>query len=234
MLTFAAARLGRLPVVECRYPLRANHEPMKGFDRIYLHNTYKHSDLSDLLAFSLGRGFAGIGYHFAIHPDGTIYSTRPLDVQGAHTLGKNQHSVGVVLLHADKCASSSPALAAFYALRSELSSRAGISLPVLSHTFGQFEHLNDLIERYNGLVGTSGMPLSDVGMDVCDHGPFSVAREAISRAIDAQFQRGVQRAFAEPFQRVVSMFHLLKLCPGPSYLRVMEAGQRYSGGNDGR
>ena len=36
-----------------------------------------------------------VGYHFYIRKDGYIWSTRPLDMQGAHCLGYNQESVGI-------------------------------------------------------------------------------------------------------------------------------------------
>lgn len=40
------------------------------------------------------RGFMGIGYHFYVRQDGTIYAGRPLGVVGAHTLGWN-NEIGV-------------------------------------------------------------------------------------------------------------------------------------------
>jgi N-acetylmuramoyl-L-alanine amidase len=44
-----------------------------------------------------GRGFAGIGYHFVITKDGTVEVGRPLTKQGAHVLGLNHCSIGVVV-----------------------------------------------------------------------------------------------------------------------------------------
>lgn len=43
------------------------------------------------------RGFDGIGYHKVILRDGTIENGRPLDEFGAHTVGYNGTSVGIVL-----------------------------------------------------------------------------------------------------------------------------------------
>jgi hypothetical protein len=44
------------------------------------------------------RGYADIGYHFVIAPDGTIYEGRPIDMRGAHVAGYNTGTIGVVLL----------------------------------------------------------------------------------------------------------------------------------------
>jgi len=44
------------------------------------------------------RGYADIGYHFVIDPDGVIFEGRNISVRGAHTSGHNTGSIGVVLL----------------------------------------------------------------------------------------------------------------------------------------
>lgn len=49
-----------------------------------IHNYHKNS-----------RGYAGIGYHFYIRHDGSIYRGRPEDMQGAHAYGANHDSIGV-------------------------------------------------------------------------------------------------------------------------------------------
>ena len=41
------------------------------------------------------RGFDGIGYHFYITVDGTIWTGRPLNQVGAHCKGYNAHSIGI-------------------------------------------------------------------------------------------------------------------------------------------
>ena len=40
-------------------------------------------------------GWAGIGYHFYVRKDGTIYSGRPIDMQGAHVYNYNSQCLGV-------------------------------------------------------------------------------------------------------------------------------------------
>jgi len=44
-----------------------------------------------------GRGFADIAYHHVITEDGETHAGRPLDVIGAHDLGENDESAGVLV-----------------------------------------------------------------------------------------------------------------------------------------
>lgn len=43
------------------------------------------------------RGWAGIGYHFYIRQDGSVYKGRPMTVRGVHTPSANSISLGVAL-----------------------------------------------------------------------------------------------------------------------------------------
>ena len=42
-----------------------------------------------------GNGWTGIGYHFFVRKDGTIYRGRPLWAIGAHVAGRNSNSIGI-------------------------------------------------------------------------------------------------------------------------------------------
>jgi len=44
------------------------------------------------------RGWSDIGYHVGVGPDNSIWLLRPIEKRGAHCKGRNDHSVGVVLL----------------------------------------------------------------------------------------------------------------------------------------
>ena len=46
-------------------------------------------------SWHVGNGWAGIGYHYLVRKDGTIYRGRPEDTVGAHAYGVNSHSIGV-------------------------------------------------------------------------------------------------------------------------------------------
>ncbi len=45
----------------------------------------------------LSRGWADIGYHFAIDPNGRIWQARPLELQGAHVKYNNPGNLGIVV-----------------------------------------------------------------------------------------------------------------------------------------
>lgn len=68
-------------------------------DRIIIHCTAtkegREVSVADIDAWHRARGFAGIGYHYVIHLDGSIENGRDVDKAGAHTAGYNAHSIGV-------------------------------------------------------------------------------------------------------------------------------------------
>jgi len=41
------------------------------------------------------QGYAGIGYHFYVRKDGTVYEGRPIEYIGAHTIDNNADSIGI-------------------------------------------------------------------------------------------------------------------------------------------
>lgn len=43
------------------------------------------------------RGYGGIGYHFYIRKDGTVYRGREEELEGAHTIGRNHDSIGICI-----------------------------------------------------------------------------------------------------------------------------------------
>lgn len=49
----------------------------------------------DLLRCHRARGMRCVGYHFYIRKDGYIWSTRPLEMAGAHARGYNETSIGI-------------------------------------------------------------------------------------------------------------------------------------------
>lgn len=59
-------------------------------------------DAADIDRWHKERGWAGIGYHFAILLDGTVESGRPLDTPGAHVRGYNDESIGICLIGRDE------------------------------------------------------------------------------------------------------------------------------------
>lgn len=52
-------------------------------------------DIDDIQGWHLAKGWAGIGYHFFVRKDGSVYRGRPIEAVGAHCLGWNSNSIGV-------------------------------------------------------------------------------------------------------------------------------------------
>lgn len=73
---------------------------MRPLNRIILHSTAtpegRDVTVEEIRNWHLDRGWADIGYHYVIYRNGAIKLGRPLSEQGAHTLGHNEDSIGVV------------------------------------------------------------------------------------------------------------------------------------------
>lgn len=73
---------------------------MRPLNKIILHSTAtpegRDVRVEEIRNWHLDRGWADIGYHFVIYRNGAIKLGRPLSEQGAHTLGHNEDSIGVV------------------------------------------------------------------------------------------------------------------------------------------
>lgn len=59
------------------------------------HAAASKASADDIHKIHLGKGWAGIGYHFYVRKDGSVYQGRPTDKVGAHTTGYNSQSVGI-------------------------------------------------------------------------------------------------------------------------------------------
>lgn len=80
------------------------------------------------------KGFAGIGYHYYIRLDGTIYKGRPDDAIGAHCKGFNTNSLGICFEgdYDSRTEMQQSQLEAWYSLRSYLNDLYG-ELPLYVH-----------------------------------------------------------------------------------------------------
>jgi len=54
-----------------------------------------HVRLADIRRWHKAKGWADVGYHFIVLPDGTIEEGREITRQGAHTKGQNVGSIGI-------------------------------------------------------------------------------------------------------------------------------------------
>lgn len=64
---------------------------------IYHHAARSEWTTEGVNEFHKSKGWNGIGYNFYIRKDGTIYSGRPENAEGAHTRGENNNSIGICL-----------------------------------------------------------------------------------------------------------------------------------------
>lgn len=64
---------------------------------VVLHHRAGNGDIKSIHAQHLRNGWAGIGYHFYIRKDGTVYEGRPIAYVGSHCKGNNSCSIGICL-----------------------------------------------------------------------------------------------------------------------------------------
>lgn len=89
-------------------PKRWLADPMNRVNRITVHHdaimpvpggAYAESlrRLQLIRTGHLNNGWADIGYHFAIDPNGRVWQARPLELQGAHVKDNNPGNLGIVV-----------------------------------------------------------------------------------------------------------------------------------------
>lgn len=64
---------------------------------VIFHHRGGNGDVESIHAQHLKQGWAGIGYHYYIRKDGTVYQGRPIQYVGSHCKGNNSCSIGVCL-----------------------------------------------------------------------------------------------------------------------------------------
>lgn len=73
---------------------------MRKLTRIILHCTAtpdgRHVDVDTIRSWHKKRGWSDIGYHFVIYLDGSVHVGRDVAVAGAHVVGHNADTIGVV------------------------------------------------------------------------------------------------------------------------------------------
>ena len=62
---------------------------------IVCHHRAGTGDVESIHRQHLNIGYSGIGYHYYIRKDGSIFTGRPVDTVGAHCKGNNANSVGI-------------------------------------------------------------------------------------------------------------------------------------------
>ena len=67
----------------------------KSTNYIIIHHRAGDGDVQSIHQTHLNNGWSGIGYHYYVRKDGSIYTGRPEYASGAHTVDYNSQSIGV-------------------------------------------------------------------------------------------------------------------------------------------
>ncbi|WP_415335787.1 N-acetylmuramoyl-L-alanine amidase [Clostridium perfringens] len=110
--------------------LRYGNDPNK----IIIHNADATScSVYDIDRWHKGNGWSGIGYDYFIRKEGSVWTGRPENAIGAHTIGQNSSSIGICLEGAFMREKPTRAqLNSLYELIADIRKRRG-NLPVYGH-----------------------------------------------------------------------------------------------------
>ena len=82
-------------IISKSYSWSGSLTPRKSTKYIVIHHMAGYGSADDIHRVHLNNGWAGIGYHYYIRKDGSIYTGRPENMTGAHVTGYNSASIGV-------------------------------------------------------------------------------------------------------------------------------------------
>lgn len=83
-------------IIEKTYNWKGKLSIRSKTSRIILHHAESSNcTADDINQWHLDRGWSGIGYHFFVRKDGSIYRGRPENTVGAHASGANSDSIGI-------------------------------------------------------------------------------------------------------------------------------------------
>ncbi len=82
-------------IIEQSYTWSKKLEKRESTQYIVLHHRAGDGDALSIHEGHLKNGWSGIGYHFYVRKDGSVFKGRPIGSVGAHTKGKNSLSIGV-------------------------------------------------------------------------------------------------------------------------------------------
>lgn len=83
-------------IIETTFKFANSLEKRKSTNTIILHHADAQKCSVDYIhKWHIQRGWSGIGYHFFVRKDGTIFRGRPINAVGSHVLGHNADSIGI-------------------------------------------------------------------------------------------------------------------------------------------
>ena len=84
-----------MEVLDVNYRWNGSLSSRNKTDAIVLHHRAGNGDVLSIHNGHVKNGWVGIGYHFYVRKDGSIYRGRGLDKMGAHAEGHNNHTIGI-------------------------------------------------------------------------------------------------------------------------------------------
>ncbi len=84
-----------MKIIEQSYNWNGSLSSRLATNYIILHHRAGNGDAQSIHKTHLLNGWTGIGYHFYVRKDGTVYAGRPINTVGAHCNGKNSESIGI-------------------------------------------------------------------------------------------------------------------------------------------
>lgn len=84
-----------MKITEKAYKWKGALSSRPSTEYIILHHRAASGDVDSIHTTHLANGWTGIGYHFYVRKDGSVYRGRPINSIGAHCTGRNSNSVGI-------------------------------------------------------------------------------------------------------------------------------------------
>lgn len=84
-----------MKIIEEKFKWNGNLSLRKSTTAIILHHRAGNGDVMSIHSGHINQGWSGIGYHFYVRKDGSIYRGRPIDTVGAHATNHNSYSIGI-------------------------------------------------------------------------------------------------------------------------------------------
>ena len=84
-----------MKINDVNYDWRYGLSKRSNTKHIILHHRAGTGDALSIHKGHLARGWSGIGYHFYVRTDGSVFRGRPIATVGAHCTGYNAESIGV-------------------------------------------------------------------------------------------------------------------------------------------
>lgn len=84
-----------MKIIDTAFSWRGSLSKRSKSQYIILHHRAGNGDVQSIHTGHIANGWSGIGYHFYVRKDGSVFRGRPIGTVGAHCTGYNDKSVGV-------------------------------------------------------------------------------------------------------------------------------------------